>query len=237
MIMKKFFLMSLIAAFVMVLNVNAQDNTYNMVVKMLNGTEITIGPNEIENIFFNDGEIVVKGTKLEDLLKRLAEVKVWTIGPDGYWYVDGMKTEYSSVGPKGDKGEAGYPGMAGKNGKDGTVVTIGEDGYWYLDGQKTEFKATGGDGQSVDYKPMIAKVEDELLAAQEKHKDDFELLKVQIDKAKQEAIMIASNQNPDTNEFLRELMERVDRNTKEIDTLKAEIEELRKQLTNGSRTR
>jgi hypothetical protein len=123
--MKKFFLMSLIAAFVMVLNVNAQDNTYNMVVKMLNGTEITIGPNEIENIFFNDGEIVVKGTKLEDLLKRLAEVKVWTIGPDGYWYVDGMKTEYSSVGPKGDKGEAGYPGMAGKNGKDGTVVTIG----------------------------------------------------------------------------------------------------------------
>jgi peptidoglycan hydrolase CwlO-like protein len=192
MIMKKFFLMSLIAAFVMVLNVNAQDNTYNMVVKMLNGTEITIGPNEIENIFFNDGEIVVKGTKLEELLKRLAEVKVWTIG---------------------------------------------EDGYWYLDGQKTEFKATGGDGQSVDYKPMIAKVEDELLAAQEKHKDDFELLKVQIEQAKKEAREIALNQNPDTNEFLRELMERVDRNTKEIDTLKAEIEELRKQLNNGSRTR
>lgn len=190
--MKKFFLMSLIAAFVMVLNVNAQDNTYNMVVKMLNGTEITIGPNEIENIFFNDGEIVVKGTKLEDLLKRLAEVKVWTIGPDGYWYLDGVKTE---------------------------------------------FKATSGDGQSVDYKPMIAKVEDELLAAKEKHENDFELLKQQIDKAKQEAIEIASNQNPNTNEFLRELMERVDRNTKEIDTLKAEIEELRKQLNNGSRAR
>lgn len=235
--MKKFFLMSLIAAFVMVLNVNAQDNTYNMVVKMLNGTEITIGPNEIENIFFNDGEIVVKGTKLEDLLKRLAEVKVWTIGPDGYWYVDGMKTEYSSVGPKGDKGEAGYPGMAGEKGKDGTVVTIGEDGYWYLDGQKTEFKATGGDGQSVDYKPMIAKVEDELLAAKEKHENDFELLKVQIDKAKQEAIKIASNQNPDTNEFLRELFEITKEHELKIATLQAEIEELKKQLANGSRTR
>lgn len=187
--MKKFFLMSLIAAFVMVLNVNAQDNTYNMVVKMLNGTEITIGPNEIENIFFNDGEIVVKGTKLEDLLKRLAEVKVWTIGPDG---------------------------------------------YWYLDGQKTEFKATGGDGQSVDYKPMIAKVEDELLAAKEKHENDFELLKLGIEEAMK---LAQKQQNPNTNEFLRELMERVDRNTKEIDTLKAEIEELRKQLNNGSRTR
>lgn len=237
MIMKKFFLMSLIAAFVMVLNVNAQDNTYNMVVKMLNGTEITIGPNEIENIFFNDGEIVVKGTKLEDLLKRLAEVKVWTIGPDGYWYVDGMKTEYSSVGPKGDKGEAGYPGMDGEKGKDGTVVTIGEDGYWYLDGQKTEFKATGGDGQSVDYKPMIAKVEDELLAAKEKHWNDFGLLKEQIDKAKQEAIMIASNQNPDTNEFLRELFEITKEHELKIATLQAEIEELKKQLANGSRAR
>lgn len=235
--MKKFFLMSLIAAFVMVLNVNAQDNTYNMVVKMLNGTEITIGPNEIENIFFNDGEIVVKGTKLEDLLKRLAEVKVWTIGPDGYWYVDGMKTEYSSVGPKGDKGEAGYPGMAGEKGKDGTVVTIGEDGYWYLDGVKTGYKATGGDGQSVDYKPMIAKVEDELLAAKEKHWNDFGLLKEQIDKAKQEAIKIASNQNPDTNEFLRELYEITKKHEDKIDILKAEIEELKKQLANGSRAR
>lgn len=190
--MKKFFLMSLIAAFVMVLNVNAQDNTYNMVVKMLNGTEITIGPNEIENIFFNDGEIIVKGTKLEDLLKRLAEVKVWTIGPDG---------------------------------------------YWYLDGQKTEFKATGGVGQSVDYKPMIAKVEDELLAAKEKHENDYGLLKLRIEEAKQEAIKDASNQNPDTNEFLRELYEITKKHEDKIDILKAEIEELKKQLANGSRAR
>ena len=232
--MKKNFLMSLIAAFVMVLNVNAQNNTYSMVLSLANGTVVTIGPNEIQDIAFNDGDITVTGTRMEELLARMAAVKVWTIGDDGYWYVDGMKTEYSSVGPKGDKGEAGYPGMDGEKGKDGTVVTIGEDGYWYLDGQKTEFKATGGDGQSVDYKPMIAKVEDELLAAKEKHENDFGLLKLRIE----EAMKLAQEpQNPDTNEFLRELMERVDRNTKEIDILKAEIEELKKQLANGSRTR
>jgi hypothetical protein len=231
--MKKNFLMSLIAAFVMVLNVNAQNNTYSMVLSLANGTVVTIGPNEIQDIAFNDGDITVTGTRMEELLARMAAVKVWTIGDDGYWYVDGMKTEYSSVGPKGDKGEAGYPGMAGKNGKDGTVVTIGEDGYWYLDGQKTEFKATGGDGQSVDYKPMIAKVEDELLAAKEKHENDFGLLKQQIEQAKKEA----SNQNPDTNEFLRELFKITKEHEDKIDILKAEIEELRKQLNNGSRTR
>lgn len=235
--MKKNFLMSLIAAFVMVLNVNAQNNTYSMVLSLANGTVVTIGPNEIQDIAFNDGDITVTGTRMEELLARMAAVKVWTIGDDGYWYVDGMKTEYSSVGPKGDKGEAGYPGMAGEKGKDGTVVTIGEDGYWYLDGQKTEFKATGGDGQSVDYKPMIAKVEDELLAAKEKHENDFELLKQQIDKAKQEAIVIASKQDPNTNEFLRELFEITKDHETVIDILKAEIEELKKQLANGSRTR
>ena len=232
--MKKNFLMSLIAAFVMVLNVNAQNNTYSMVLSLANGTVVTIGPNEIQDIAFNDGDITVTGTRMEELLARMAAVKVWTIGDDGYWYVDGMKTEYSSVGPKGDKGEAGYPGMAGKNGKDGTVVTIGEDGYWYLDGQKTEFKATGGDGQSVDYKPMIAKVEDELLAAKEKHWNDFGLLKLRIE----EAMKLAQEpQNPDTNEFLLELYKITKKHEDEIDTLKAEIEELKKQLANGSRAR
>jgi len=218
----------------MVLNVNAQNNTYSMVLSLANGTVVTIGPNEIQDIAFNDGDITVTGTRMEELLARMAAVKVWTIGDDGYWYVDGMKTEYSSVGPKGDKGEAGYPGMAGEKGKDGTVVTIGEDGYWYLDGQKTEFKATGGDGQSVDYKPMIAKVEDELLAAKEKHENDFGLLKLRIE----EAMKLAQEpQNPDTNEFLLELYKITKKHEDEIDILKAEIEELKKQLANGSRAR
>ena len=124
--------------------------------------------------------------------------------------------------------------MTGEKGKDGTVVTIGEDGYWYLDGQKTEFKATGGDGQSVDYKPMIAKVEDELLAAKEKHWNDFGLLKGQIE----EAMKLAQEpQNPNTNEFLRELFEITKEHELKIATLQAEIEELRKQLNNGSRAR
>lgn len=142
--MKKQVIMSLIAAFVMVLNVQAQeiaqDNTYNMVIEMANGTKLTIGPNEIKNIDFFDGDVVVTGTRLEDLLKKLADVRVWTIGEDGYWYKDGVKTEISA---KGNDGVAG---------KDGTEWTIDEYGYWCANGEQTDYKAVaeGGSLEGID---------------------------------------------------------------------------------------
>ena len=57
--MKKKIFLSLFAAFIMTLTANAQSeetNTYNMVITMANGNSITIGPNEIQNIAFNDGD-------------------------------------------------------------------------------------------------------------------------------------------------------------------------------------
>lgn len=149
--MKKQVIMSLIAAFVMVLNVQAQeiaqDNTYNMVIEMANGTKLTIGPNEIKNIDFFDGDVVVTGTRLEDLLKKLADVRVWTIGEDGYWYKDGVKTE---INAKGNDGEPG---------KDGTEWTIDEDGYWCVDGEQTEYKAVAEGGSSEDLDPLMKRVD------------------------------------------------------------------------------
>ena len=91
--MKKQILLSLIAAFVLALSANAQGNTYNMKVKMADGTEITIGPNDIDNISFNEGEVVVSGTRLQEVLEKLASVPVWEIGEDKYWYKDGEKTK------------------------------------------------------------------------------------------------------------------------------------------------
>lgn len=41
-----------------------------------------------------------------------------SIGPDGYWYVDGVKTEYKA---------------------EGSVISIGADGYWYINGVKTQY--------------------------------------------------------------------------------------------------
>ncbi len=66
--MKKHFILSLMAAVLMALNVNAQEeNTYSMVITLANGTSITIGPNEVSNISFNDGEITVSGAKIEEM--------------------------------------------------------------------------------------------------------------------------------------------------------------------------
>lgn len=59
---------------------------------------------------------------------------IWTIGADGFWYQDGVKTNYKAVG---------------QDGKDGNSAewTIGADGYWYKDGKKTDYKAVGEDGK------------------------------------------------------------------------------------------
>ena len=142
--MKKQILLSLIAAFVMALNANAQGNTYNMKVKMADGTEITIGPNDIENISFNEGAVVVSGIRLQELLEKLASVRLWEIGDDGYWYVDGVKTDHNSRGEKGDKGDTGM------NGANASVWVIGDDGYWYKDGMKTDFNSRGEKGDKGD---------------------------------------------------------------------------------------
>ena len=147
--MKKQFLLSLVAAFVLALSANAQGNTYNMKVKMADGTEITIGPNDIDNISFNEGEVVVSGTRLQEVLEKLASVRVWTIGDDGYWYVDGVKTDKFSrgmdgkdgmQGAPGEKGEKGDPGMQGEKGEKG------EPGMQGADGQKGEKGEPGRDG-------------------------------------------------------------------------------------------
>jgi hypothetical protein len=154
--MKKQFLLSLIAAFVMALSANAQGNTYNMKVKMADGTEITIGPNDIENISFNEGAVVVSGIKLQELLEKLASVRLWEIGDDGYWYVDGVKTDHNSRGEKGDKGDTGMTGADGMVGAMGPMGPKGEKGD---KGDKGDTGMNGADGMVGAMGPMGPKGE------------------------------------------------------------------------------
>lgn len=77
---------------------------------------------------------------------------VVTMGEDGYWYVDGKKTENPWKGQKGDDGVAGTPGTNGKPGADGVTPDAvyfypgtegAAAGYWVkvtvkADGTKTE---------------------------------------------------------------------------------------------------
>lgn len=68
--MKKNILIALFALLAVVLNGNAQNNTYNMVIEMANGTKITIGPNDVKNISFNNGELVMTGEDINSLVEQ-----------------------------------------------------------------------------------------------------------------------------------------------------------------------
>lgn len=64
-----------------------------------------------------------------------------TIGEDGFWYIDGKKTDVKAQGEKGekgDKGETGAAGAQGAAGKDGYSPYIGEDGFWYFYNAETQ---------------------------------------------------------------------------------------------------
>ena len=95
-----------------------------------------------------------------------------TISEDGYWVINGEKTEYKAVGTNGIDGSSptieidnngywvingetteykaiGTDGSNGTDGIDGTTPTIAisDDGYWIINGEKTEHKAIGTDGK------------------------------------------------------------------------------------------
>ena len=62
------------------------------------------------------------------------------ISADGFWVINGEKTEYKEVGTDGEDGKDGAA----------SVIGISADGFWVIDGEKTEYKAVGSDGQDGD---------------------------------------------------------------------------------------
>ncbi|MBQ8486573.1 MAG: hypothetical protein IJ533_02860 [Prevotella sp.] len=73
--MKKQLLLSLVAAFMMALGISAQNNSYSMVIEMTDGTKVTIGPNDIKNMTFTDGQLTVSGESIDGIKKDIAELK------------------------------------------------------------------------------------------------------------------------------------------------------------------
>ena len=58
---------------------------------------------------------------------------VVTIGEDGYWYIDGVKTEVLALGRNGADGQT-------------PAISISADGYWVINGTKTDARAKGDKG-------------------------------------------------------------------------------------------
>ena len=63
-----------------------------------------------------------------------ANADVWTIGEDGFWYLNAVKTDYRAVGINGTNGKDGQNGKDGLNGKDGQDGKDGANGVNGLDG-------------------------------------------------------------------------------------------------------
>ena len=68
--MKKFSIITMFLA-LLTMTVQAQENTYNMVIEMTNGTKITIGPNDIRSLTFNNGELTVTGESLQSWMESV----------------------------------------------------------------------------------------------------------------------------------------------------------------------
>lgn len=75
----------------------------------------------------------------------------WTIGKDGFWYKDGVVTEYKALGKDGEKGEQGPAGPAGPQGQPGQDATAsGENGKYYVPNANTGKFDIYKDGKLVE---------------------------------------------------------------------------------------
>ena len=72
--MKKLFLSMLMP--LAVLTASAQSNDYNMVIELNNGTKITLGDNDVENLTFNGDALSISGSTIADLYSQIARLEV-----------------------------------------------------------------------------------------------------------------------------------------------------------------
>jgi len=91
------------------------------------------------------------GTQAEWLASLVGEPgqdgTLYTIGSDGYWYADGVKTTTKAIG------------------QDGANYTIGSDGFWYLNGTKTSYRAIGEKGDKGDDGRGVQSIKEYYLAS------------------------------------------------------------------------
>ena len=141
------------------------NNSGNLIVLLTSGATIDCG--KVTGKDGAPGKDGVDGAPGKDGVTPTIE-----ISEDGYWVINGVKTEYKAIGTDGKDGvdgedgkdgvdgapgkdgvdgEDGKDGVDGAPGKDGVTPTIeiSEDGYWVINGVKTEYKAVAdGNGNT-----------------------------------------------------------------------------------------
>ncbi len=94
-----------------------------------------------------DGYWVINGEKTN----ILAQGEKGDKGDTGAQGAQGEKGDKGDPGEKGDKGDTGAQGAQGEKGDDGDTPTIeiSDDGYWVINGVKTDTKAQGEDSENA----------------------------------------------------------------------------------------
>ena len=70
------------------------------------------------------------------------------ISDDGYWIINGIKTEYIAIGKDGSDGQDGTNGVDGLT----PTIEISDDGYWIINGEKTNVLANNDENpQGLDF--------------------------------------------------------------------------------------
>lgn len=73
--MKKNFFTALLLMLMTVMNVGAQTNEHNMVITLKNGTTITLGHDDLQNITFNGETINVQGNTIDGIQLSIAKLQ------------------------------------------------------------------------------------------------------------------------------------------------------------------
>ena len=73
--MKKNFFTALLLMLMTVMNVGAQTNEHNMVITLKNGTTITLGHDDLQNITFNGETINVEGNTIDGIQLSIAQLQ------------------------------------------------------------------------------------------------------------------------------------------------------------------
>ena len=77
-----------------VLTASAQNNDYNMVIELKNGTKITLGADDVENLTFNGESLSITGNIIEEMRSEIAKLRALI----NKYHPEEMKTQYSVNG-------------------------------------------------------------------------------------------------------------------------------------------
>lgn len=98
-----------------------------------NGSGVSVNTSDGKSYTITNGKDGQNGTNGADG-KDGKDADVWTIDADGFWCLNGTKTEYKAVGTDG---KDGVNGTNGKDGKDGVYYYPNLDGFFHMvDGAK-----------------------------------------------------------------------------------------------------